>query len=460
MSLVEVVIAMTLFAVVLAAVMQAVTAVIQYGALGEAEDDLNRSAVFVMRAISDDLYCSGWNIPSSTILPTAWSAPVPVPPVSPAPPPGDREISYYPYAIEQGTASGLGNMSGNHAQAPAVYDWWSKQGSSRQTRLRDSLVGSSTDFTATYTSPPTAAERSAFMVSYFARSTSLVFVKTMVDEWSPAPTAKSRGRSEFGRIDFKSAEPRFPGDPRSTTDAQWRTLNNQDALGVLYGSPWTFVLDGTGAPQLARRVIGDNGVTTATVVPANPPEAPPYGVVITAGRYNSTNSGELTPMWETVLAPDYGGGAQSATREYVYCVVPSPIGVGRLVRAHLEAAPLGALAAVTVNSKRGIFIGDVLSPNTANPAMGMVVDSVLSDDVTRIVFETFRTQPAGTINPLAINQVRMRVFLARLVETSNGGGGVVKTTIDTVVNMRARNTAPQLVEDTALVPALPNGFQF
>jgi hypothetical protein len=450
LSLVEVVIAMTLFAIVLFAVMQATTAVIQYGALGEAEDDLNRSGAFVMRAISDDLYTSGWNVPSGLALPTVWSAPATSPPTDPPTPPGDREVTYYPYAIAQGVSLGLGNLSGYHSQAPSVYSWFDQQDSLRQERLRAALPGLPADFT-NFFSPA----RAAFLNSYFARSVSLVFVKSMVDDWSLSPTQKSRGLNNFRRIDFKSAEPRYPGDPRSTTDAQWATPGNQDALGVLYGSPWGFVLNSAGNPELARRAVSPAGVSSLTAVSDLTGDVAPYGVLIAAGRFDPTASSQLQPMWETITAPNYASAVQPPLREYVYCVVPSPLGVGRLVRAHLAVPAGGPAAADAVQTPNGITIGTVLS---GNATAEMVVDSVLSDDVTRVVFETFRTQDPGTVSPLAINQVRMRLYLARVVESANSV--VVKTVIDTVVTMRARNTAPQIAADITLVPSLTGGFHY
>ncbi len=367
-------------------------------------------------------------MPSSLTLPTSWS--------------GDRAANYYPYAISQGSAATLGFLSAHHTQNSVVYNWFSKQNIVRQPKLIASLPGSSSDFTAVYSSPPTAAERTAFVDSFFARSVSLVFVKSMVDTWASVPPGKNINLNEFKRIDFKSTG-KF-----AVADSAWRVPGNQAALGVLQASPWS--VNASGVASL--RAGGDL-----------------YGIPMTTGRLNASTLA-LQSMWEGVAPPQYDTAAipapeDSIPREYVYCVVPSPLGVGRLVRAHLVLAPAGRNAAVAVNTIGGIGVGDVLSTGTyplvsAPLSVGMVVDSVLSENVVRVVFETIRTQPLTTSNRLAINQVRMRLYLVKLLEAAGDEGTVIKSNIDTVITMRTNNTPPQIITDTALVPALPNGFQF
>ncbi len=427
LTLVEVMIAMTLFGVVMVAVIQAMTAVMQYRAVGDAEDDLNQSGIFVMRAISDDLYASGWNIVSvppmpPAILPTTWAT--------------DRATLYYPYAVSQG--GNLGSLGPHHTQNVSVYDWFARQNPKRQEYLRAGLSGSPADFTNPCVHTP--AGRAAFFDSYFGRSVSLVFVKSLVDEWGNNPESRSRGRNEFRRIDFGNT------GPGKTTDAQWATVGNQQNLNISYASPWQVNASGVATQR--------SGFQT-------------YGVEILSGKLDlATRS--LLPVWEGIVAPQYDSSAVQMQvdlipREYMYCVVPSPLGVGRLVRAHLVQAPTGRLATVALTQPEGIVIGDVLSQGVyplpqAPLTVGMVVDSILSDDVTRLVFETIRTQDPTISNPLAINQVRMRLYLARVVEGSQGG--VVKSIIDTVVTMRVGGSAAQVLANTLLVPALPGGFQF
>jgi prepilin-type N-terminal cleavage/methylation domain-containing protein len=445
MTLVEVVIAMSLFALVMVAVMQSAASVVQYGALGEAEDDLNRAGTSLVRMISDDLYSSGWNVPSASALPTAWA--------------DDRTALYYPYAISQGGS--LGIASAHHSQATAVYDWLSKQDRLRQEQLKAALPGSSTDLTAAYADPLTAANRVAYMKSYFARSVSLIFVKSMIDEWTATPTAKVAGRNEFRRIDFKST------GANPTSDAQWAAVGNHNVLGVLYASPWTF--DDLGAAVLRTPPAAGGAAGNVAPPAGGAAAATPYGIPITTGRLNLTTLA-LQPMWEGVSAPQYNatilpGQADLIPREYIYCVVPSPLGVGRLVRAHLELDPAstGRAASAALNTPNGIIVGDVLSRGVyPSPApslpVKMVVDSILSEHVTRVVFETFRTQDPTASGLLAINQVRMRLYLARVLEVN--GGGVVKATFDTIITMRANNTPTQVVADSTLVKGVTGGFKF
>jgi hypothetical protein len=85
---------------------------------------------------------------------------------------------------------------------------------------------------------------------------------------------------------------------------------------------------------------------------------------------------------------------------------------------------------------------------------GMVVDKVLSDDVVRIVFDTFRTtrdtSAADDVNEqLAVNQVRIRLFLAR--RSIANPSLIISRMLDTVVSMRAKLSKSWVDQDAGLL---------
>ncbi len=59
MSLIEILIAMSLFAGVMAALIQSMIGVMKYSNLGEAQDDLNHTGLALARTMADDIYSSG-----------------------------------------------------------------------------------------------------------------------------------------------------------------------------------------------------------------------------------------------------------------------------------------------------------------------------------------------------------------------------------------------------------------
>ena len=427
LTLFEVLIAVTILAVAMAMAMQSMTSSLSMGAVGGAQDDLIEESTRLSRVMSDDLYAAGWFVPSGLALPSARDA---TPPVA-----SDRNTRYYPYVVAYGSGVDVGSMSYHNIPA-AVVDIATTLGNDVLSRLDGNLPGTVADRTA----PP--SDRADYLASFFARSQSLVFVKAAVEPWSATPRARlGVATSQASRIDFRTT---------TTTHADWELTNNHANLRVLGGSPWS------------RDLSGDVNYR----LPTNPTSFPPYGVPLTAGRLNLDDL-SLQMVWETVDAPVYDPDpitpipdVNLLVREYVYLVVPSPVGVGRLVRAHLERTPVPAArsALAAVATPGGIQPGDVLGngsfPITPTPVpVSLVVDSVLSDNVMRIVCETRRSVPDTS---LTVNQVRIRLYMAKTY--SNDRGLAVSRVADFIVVMRSKNAAIQVQDDEAFVGPVTGGF--
>jgi hypothetical protein len=145
-------------------------------------------------------------------------------------------------------------------------------------------------------------------------------------------------------------------------------------------------------------------------------------------------------------------------REYMYAVVPSPtaLGLGRLVRAYRRpnatGIPLGVEPGQRI-TEVATDAGSMLSEQVA-----MVVDRVLSDDVVRIVFDTYRTVDAGagTVTTLGVNQVRLRLFLAKRQTTVPDP--IVRKVVTTTFAMRARASTGDLLTISEKLGTAPIGL--
>lgn len=423
MTIIEVMIALLIFAIAIVVVLNATTTSVQYGALSEAQDDLLRDSSRITQAISGDLYTAGWLIPSGSALPATAA--------------GDRATRYYPYAVVYGATGTLGALSSYHNLSASVVDPAYYLHDYGLQELDKFLPGTVADRTVV------PSVRADFLASYFAPSQSLVFTKAVVEGWKQGKDnfLLSAARNQTSILDF---------GPRTVvaggiSDTDWGLPNNHSNLKVLHGSPWQV-----------------DGVGNITYRPGSP--TIPYGETIQAGRLNLDDL-SLQMVWETIDTPIYDPLAAITdldllVREYVYMVVPSPSGVGRLIRAHLERNPAGRSAAVALQSPSGLMPGDIISalsafPNIAADQVCLVVDSVLSDNVMRIVFETIRTVPDGS---LSLNQVRVRVYLARQMLPDHDR--LVSRVADFIVVMRSKNTALQVLDDKALVGSVAGGLTY
>jgi hypothetical protein len=394
MSLIEVTIATLIFVSVMSAVMQFMVSSRHLSSLGAAEDQVNLAGKQVLQEISQDLAQSGWSFPNGGPLPGAFGA--------------DRNSRYFPYVVQQAAPDGslAGGQGGRfrHTWHPADPDFYLNLGPPLPGRLADAT----TNFADT--------ARAAYLSSFYARSQELIFVRLSNSAWQANPGEEEPGLGRFGTL------------------ADWAIPDNQAALGVLYPSAWEQDIDANGIVTYAERSAG-LGMT--------------YGVPIYGGRLQQIVGGtpteplwEVAPMWETIDAPIYDGTGAQELREYMYAVTPSPSGMGRLVRAH----KVDNLAGLTAGSDLGQYISN-------NGAFAMVVDKVLSDDVVRVVFDTYRTT-----NDLDVNEIRVRLCLAKR-QVSNPDV-IIFNTVASVLSMRSRYSVTDRGNDRSILTNTRPGFDF
>ncbi len=397
MTLVETVIAVALLGTALVMVTEGLTGVRQYANLGDTQDDLRIGALRIQREVGQDLCMSCWYFPdSATTYPTSSLT-------------SDRAMRYWPYVTQM--------------QLPSIY----QNSNFRHIEGRSSSLVTLPDRPAFGSSLPTdislTPSQSGWATSYYARSQELVFLRQTSTTWAADP-------SEYVRASL-----RFPSDP--TEVAKWTVPNNHNAIGVKYASAWgrdasgNFILHADSNPLVAATVDAD--------ADGNPD---PYGVPLAGGILKVDNGTLSVQMqFDTVDGISYTMDSDqnqvldpTKVRDFQYAVVPSNIGLGRLVRAY-KARSSTSPSFVTYPGT-----GDWISWNSANGGWGMKVDKVLSDDVTRVVFETYRQ-----VGDLAINQVRMRLFMAR--KFGDTRESVLGQTITTVFTMRGRNSATDMQSD-------------
>lgn len=442
LTLLEVMIATGLMLLVMAAILEAMATSQHLESHAAAKDELAQQSDTIMRAIADDLTASGWHLPTNEDFNRDGN---PNPTV-------DEDLNgngvidtityanqnqgedrfgwYYPYVTIQDTDGSLAAGFGAKFQhiirpiAAVVLP-----------TLPKVLPGVATDATT-----PNLAD-SVWSTSFHARSQELVFLKATVGMWDR--NSDSFVRRDSAAVYAATASNAYNGQllDFGGTRAQWLAdpvaQDNHAALGVLYPSGWS---------------------ATATGFAARTPNLP-YGVVLDAGWYDAAAEGtdEDPPVkvqWETINAPTFSANDYSPymLREYAYAVVPSPIGFGRLVRSHrihTSAMPAGTV--------QGYDIGNVL-PTFSGTTYRMLVDRVLSDDVTRIVFDTYRTVDFGAteVTTLGVNQVRVRLFLARRQVTNPSV--VVSHVVEAIVNMRARSSQSDIKANSDALGTAPIGI--
>jgi len=297
------------------------------------------------------------------------------------------------------------------------------------------LPGEPVDFTNYFHDDAAPAEewRLRYDRSYYARSQELVFLKALVGRWAADPIDQERHTMTFAgdTATWQSAPVSGSPDPRDTLDIE--PFENWD-LGFegLSGSAY----------DERRRELAERGLT------------------IPGAWVSDLTSGaafEVEVRWETKTrqAQLYDPTSdqrikQSNLREYTYCLVPSPYGYGRLVRAYsvdfsVDMDEDTAGDQLFPDRGQGVEPGHWL---TRQGDVGVVVDKVLSEDVVRVVFDTYRTVDHTTRNVDAtsdvaeqvapsVNQVRMRLYLARA--SARDPAVVVRRRVDTVFTMRTKN---------------------
>jgi type II secretory pathway pseudopilin PulG len=468
-TLLEVAVASALLVVAVSALLQVMTSTRQIESNALAKDAAAAEAERVLRLVSEDLTTSGWHLPDSEDL----NRNAVLDPDEDVDGDGvigslsysnqtiaqDRLAWYFPYVQVQDTTGALSSGLGSrfaHAQRPASATILGFN----DPQVRRALPGGDGDATLVFGTGNEAAWRSSFK----ARSQEIIFLKATIGLWDNARDEftqlydKKPGRASFAAVSTASSIPTLNFDfndlngngildaNEALTRADWQTTNNQAKLGVLYSSGWTAVTDASGA-------IIDYAERTPNQ---------PYGVVLDAGWYDTEAEGTdedmpLKVQWETMDTPqssmeDY---TPAHLREYTFAVVPSTLGLGRLVRAHKATA--ASLPAGTVD---GYELGNILPVRSATTNYRMLVDRVVSDNVVRIVFDTYRTVDrdvaSNEVRTLAPNQIRVRVYVA--VRQVTDPSIVICRMSEMVIGMRARSSNSETQASLTALGSVPVGL--
>jgi prepilin-type N-terminal cleavage/methylation domain-containing protein len=446
-TLTEILIATTILVLVMGLALETTIASRRYEASAAAQDDLAEDAQRILRTIGEDITLSGWHIPDGT---TSTGTPAESQLETTAPDSGrltsdpalDRERRYFPYVIASGTGTAPGG-----ATAPRGNPTWFPYAT-----VDASLQPDTAGYLAAggmQPAPPhdiiaalggTAAALPSVIAWYqdpTLPSQSLILLRAFTfygnDELPAGSTATAAYESYLAAPGLPTLSFGANDDSDLTT---WRSAGNGNALRVMPASP---MVD-TGTGGWAVRTGVDEDVA--------------FGVPLNTGfaMFTSDGSLRLLPHWETIDTPIYQRPLdEDEYREYLYTVIRSPVGgsYGRLVRAVKARV---ASPPQPVGSGPGNAISQVGGTHC------MVIDRVLSDHVLRAVFDTWRTDrlTTGDEGRLDINQVRLRLFLAR-PDLGRSGTPLVRQ-VSTVFTMRAKNTEAQRTDDSLLLGNTRIGF--
>jgi type II secretory pathway pseudopilin PulG len=393
-TLVEVMIALVITVTVMGIVLQTMMSMSSYVALGQAQDELALDAKVIFAEVGSDLSTSGWHFPSQGGPYSGVTFAI------------DRGLRYFP-CVTQPVAGVLsaaqGTLSGQSSAFPEL------DRTAAYINFSELAAGDLPGHPADAMSTPAMFEAEGgkrYRESFYARSQELIFLRCTVNSWNTSgdvplvtagklPSSIQRPLVNFGR------EP----------TARWMTPDNHAALGVLHASGWQEIGENSGKwiPRVADR---------------------PYGVVIEGAHLDTHTTGTtgVILQWEETGQISFQEQADANLRVFTYAVVPTPRGqgYGRLVRAFV--APVGGAPPA-----RGSSPGEAIA---INGDQAVVVDTVLSNHVVRVLFETARHDPG-----LQLNQVRVRIFLARRVQTIGDNHLTVKSMIETTFTMRAKNNS-------------------
>jgi hypothetical protein len=274
--------------------------------------------------------------------------------------------------------------------------------------------------------------------SFYARSQEIIFLKANLGTWQERPVSSSP------IIMFPDGDWNKTEKITRVIDGQEREVvqkNQHDVLGVVRMQEWDLpsTMTKTGDPRTAYRVR-EKGVGPTKTVP----------VVVSPGTMlvpNGTGVDLVQMRWDTIsdpsvkeIDPEATGDAFHDTieihdgqparvrpdrlREYGYAVTTSPFGAGRLVRVYTRLATQGGSVSAVAD------VGSIIGRSADRE---VIVDRVLSDRVTRIVFDTFRTVSEG----LGHNQVRVRLYM---VGTPRDAKVAPMLKAERVLTMRTINT--------------------
>ena len=424
-TIVEMMIVLMVFATVMVLVVESITASRDVEGVFAAQDEVTEDMGRMMKVFASDFAQTGWHVPATqagvTSPPVVSAIPglrYNVDPMTGASTPNqgvsfteDRNVRYWPKIISQQS----GFLSPTHPYLERTLAF--KLNNSKLPLWRDAP-----NFT-------NAADR--HMRSLFDRSREIVFLKQVTTQWQAIPDSKS--------------EPRlvFPG-----TFDDWRVYDapTRAKLKVLYPSGWKNISADPTVKQYATRtdwdVDGDKILNLAT-------GERPYGRTMLSAMVDTQTGGsgfKFFTTWQTINRggsagptyvsprtgnPDSISNQDAWVRDYTYAVVPSPIGLGRLVKAYR------ADTSVEPSLSPGVEVGNYISISGTSV---MKVESILSENVTRVVFDTCRTD-----HSLLFNQIRARVYFAR--KSSVKPEVIITQVLDQVFAMRARNSQADRAND-------------
>ncbi|HAT10615.1 MAG TPA: hypothetical protein DCS97_08495 [Planctomycetes bacterium] len=444
MSLVEVTIAAGILISVMAAILQVTVAARSYEATSSAQDEIAADAASCLRFIGEDLARSGWHIPDGTTSLALESAldtsGTEIGKLSSAPA-TDRTRRYFPYVI--GSGNGLTPSGATVTRANSVFFPHAQLATAVtlvSTAFPASLVAARAPV-ADITSLTGATAAATYYASYTGPSQALIFLRVFTydgrTELSDTLSASQRRQLYNGYLESRGPVLDFGADDDSDLPL-WNSTGNHATLGISYASQ---IYD-AGAGNWSLRPGASDTVA--------------YGVPLESGYVVTGSDGALRilPQWESLDPPDHERPAdENDWREYLYTVVRSPYQgrFGRLVRAHkvLLAAPLPPV---------GVEVGQIISSGSLGVGdEAMVIDRILSDNVSRITFDTYRTDRLFSTDEgrLDINQVRVRLYLTRPDQLQQ----TVLTRVATATfTMRVKGTETQRNDDLLLLGTTRPGF--
>lgn len=451
-TLLEVIIAISLFIAVIAVAFQSMIATRRYQVIGETHDEVFvYDSERILERIASDLGTSGWyfygkeDLDNDNILDPGedLDSSGTLNDIDYTVAGRDRSMLYFPYVT--------GNTSASRGTAfptrvdPTVNGEFTRLSPWTATRFPSWTAGQVTaDKTALVNTAkrmhlvvptnlaatnPNAIDLAAEMVQ---PSNELIFLRVGVGPWNADPNEIDRG-NQTDMIFFPSYG--WSGSslvvPSGAPAHNWRIADNYANL-PLYNSTQTvrhmsaYEDDGTGTYKHRNSLLPV----------ADPDYRRPYGVQAWGAAINQGASGpSLRIQFETIQASrmyfDPANGQDylqppPELRDYIYAVVPSPRGFGRLVRAH---------AVTGIGGTVGVEPGQRIT-STAE-ARGYQIDLVLSDDVVRMQWTTRRHD-----RTLAANQVRLRMVLAKQTSettTEDASRQMLMRRVDMVFSMLARN---------------------
>lgn len=473
MTLVEIMITIVILMLGLTICFEALTTTKRYEVMGQLQDELEDDATAVLRQASSDLATSGWHFPANEdangngVLDASEDtngngilddADYTLPAL-------DRSQLYYPYLMAMTTAATGHAFPTRQVIDPAVYGPLNRSNSLvTMTPWRPALYpGWSSSNIATYRTALVARARSQRILlpddlatEMVQPSNELVFLRVATGPWQADP-----GRAER---QIASDMLFFPSYGRDAG-------NNLVAPTGAHASPWRVSDNYTNLPhdQAGRNAVfnsssyEDDGAggyvhRNSVLATSDPLYQQPYGAQAWGAYLDDAASGPVLRLqWETVTADrmyrDRTDGQDDFTppndlRDFIYAVVPSPRGTGRLVRAH------AVLAAGTpvLGIETGEWITDPTRPR------GYAIDKILSDDVVRAVWTTRRHDAT-----LPANQVRLRLVMAHLSRgISDGFRQLQWRVVNHVFTLRARNESADQEESQSRIdiPALANNLPF